>query len=136
MRRGRIIAAAASAVAAVAFAAPAALAATPQQIGRDLADGRQDGTYTKQELADYARNAAEQGYGGPVAQAVPRTDALGGNAGASTGGVTAAGRQDSGTLAFTGLDLALLTGGGLFLLALGAVLRWVSRDRGLRKSNS
>jgi hypothetical protein len=131
MRRGRIIAAAASVVVAVAFAAPAALAAGPQQIGRDLADGRLDGTYTKQELSDYIRNATEQGYGGPVAQSAPRSGILGGGAG--EGGERLAGGQESGTLAFTGFDLALLSVGALFLLALGAVLRWASRERALRK---
>jgi hypothetical protein len=133
MRRGRIITAAASAVAAVAFAAPAALAATPQQIGRDLADGRLDGTYSKQELSDYLRNAAEQGYGGPISQSAPRSGILGGEAGESDSRLAAGGRQGGGTLAFTGFDLALLTVGGLFLLALGAVLRWASRERAWRK---
>jgi hypothetical protein len=134
MRRGRIIAAVVAAVAAVAFAAPAATAATPQQVGRDLADGRLDGTYTQRELADYVRNAAEQGYGTPVSQSAPKSSVLAGGAGES-GGQVAAG-QGGGTLAFTGIDLALLTAGGLFLLALGAVLRWASRDRAGRKHAS
>jgi hypothetical protein len=130
MRRGRIITAAASVVVAVAFAAPAALAAGPQTIGRDLADGRLDGTYSKQELADYVRNAAEQGYGGPVAQAAPSSGILGG---AAEGGERVAAAPKAGTLAFTGFDLTLLAVGALFLLALGAVLRWASRERALRK---
>jgi hypothetical protein len=132
MRRGRIITAVASAIAAVAFAAPAALAATPQQIGNDLADGRVDGTYTQRELSEYVRNAAQQGYSSPISQSTPPSAVAGGNAGGEAGEVTAAGRGGE-TLAFTGFDLALLTIGGLFLLALGAVLRWASRDRALRK---
>jgi hypothetical protein len=131
MRRGRIIAAAASAVAAVAFAAPAALAATPQQIGRDLADGRLDGTYTRQDLSNYIRNAAEHGYGSPISQSAPSSGILGSGAGEAEGRLAKS--REGGTLAFTGFDLALLTVGGLFLLALGFVLRWASRERAWRK---
>jgi hypothetical protein len=137
MRRGRFITAVVAAVAAVAFAAPMATAATPQQIGRDLADGRLDGTYTQRELSDYYRNAGEQGYGGPVAQSTPPS----GTAGEQTGGVegaqsVAAGQQSQGTLPFTGFDAALLVAGGLFLLALGAVLRWAGRERASERTGS
>ena len=128
MRRERIITVVASAVAAVAFAAPTALAATPQQIGQDLADGRMDGTYTKQEMSDYLRNAAEQGYASPISQSASPT---GGQAGEQA--QLAGNNQSGGTLAFTGVDLALLTAGGLFLLALGALLRWASRERVARR---
>jgi hypothetical protein len=128
MRRERVIALVASAVAAVAFAAPAALAATPQQIGADLADGRLDGTYTHQELSDYYRNAAQQGYGTPVSQSTPPAGSLGVQEGQGVEGAAGA-QQSGGTLPFTGLDVALLAAGGLFLLALGALLRWASRER-------
>jgi hypothetical protein len=124
MRRERIIAVVASAVAVVAFAAPTALAATPQQIGQDLADGRLDGTYTKQEMSDYLRSAAQQGYASPISQSA---------APAGEQAQLGASNESGGTLAFTGVDLGLLTVGGLFLLALGVVLRLASRDRVGRK---
>jgi hypothetical protein len=133
MRRGRIIAAVVTAATAAAFAAPAALAATPQEIGADLADGRLDGTYSQQELADYVRNAAERGYANPVSEAAPPGGILGGEAG-ETAALAGDTEASGGLLAFTGFDLALLTIGGLFLLALGALLRWASRERIWRKS--
>jgi hypothetical protein len=128
-RRGRIASVAATAIAAVAVAAPAGLAATPQKINSDLADGRLDGTYSQKDLSNYLKSATAQGYGGPVQQASPPSGVLGG------GATLAADRgARGGTLAFTGLDLALLTFGGLLLLALGAVLRWASRERAPQKS--
>ena len=47
---------------------------------------------------------------------------------AGSGGPTA--EADSGSLPFTGLDLALLVGGGVLLVATGATLARVSRHRG------
>jgi hypothetical protein len=126
-RRGRIASVAAAAIAAVAVAAPAGLAATPQKINSDLADGRLDGTYSQKDLSNYLKSATAQGYGGPVQQASPPSGVLG-------DATLAADRGSRGeTLAFTGLDLALLTVGGFLLLALGAVLRWVSREKAWRK---
>ena len=134
MRRGRFTTVAATVVAAVTLGTPAALAATPQQIGRDLADGRLDGTYSQKDLANYVRSAAQAGYSNPVSQASPPSGILGGGAGGRDGTTLAADRrQGGGALAFTGFDLALLTVGGLLLLALGAVLRWASRERVWRK---
>lgn len=47
--------------------APGALAATPEDIYKDLADnGRLDGTYTQAELQAFLQNASVQGYGNPV----------------------------------------------------------------------
>lgn len=47
--------------------APGALAATPEEIYKDLADnGRLDGTYTQQELQAFVQSASVQGYGNPV----------------------------------------------------------------------
>lgn len=47
--------------------APGALAATPEEIYKDLADnGRLDGTYTQAELQAYVQSASVQGYGNPV----------------------------------------------------------------------
>ena len=133
MRRGRFIIAGAAAVAAVSLATPAGLAATPQQINRDLADGRLDGNYTKKDLSNYVKSATAQGYAPPAAQSGPPAGVLGGSGGGPA--ALAADRGQGGdTLAFTGLDLALLTVGGLFLLALGAVLRWLSRERVWRRS--
>jgi hypothetical protein len=129
MRRGRIIAVATAAVAAMAFAAPGGLAATPREISNDLADGRLNGKYTKQELASYLQSATAQGYESPVGAvagaAVTRS---------SSTERQASGGTQGGTLAFTGIDLALLTVGGLLLLALGALLRWGTRERGWRRN--
>lgn len=53
--------------AAVLVMAPGALAATPEDIYKDLADnGRLDGTYTQAELQAFLQNASVQGYGNPV----------------------------------------------------------------------
>ena len=47
--------------------APGALAATPQDIYKDLADnGRLDATYTQAELQAFLQSASVQGYGNPV----------------------------------------------------------------------
>ncbi len=130
MRRERIITVAIAAVAVMAFAAPGGLAGTPRDISQDLADGRLDGKYTKAEMAAYLQNATVQGYGGPVG-------AVAGAATRASSTEQSAGRQagsQGGALAFTGLDLALLTVGGLLLLALGAILRWASRERSWRRS--
>jgi hypothetical protein len=44
-------------------------------------------------------------------------------------GVAGQGVQASGTLPFTGLDLALVVGGGMLLLLTGWTLRRVGRDK-------
>ena len=54
--------------------APAALAATPEEIYSDLADnGRLDGTYTKAEMDAFLQSPAVQGYGNPTVVVVPPT---------------------------------------------------------------
>ena len=54
--------------------APAALAATPEEIYKDLADnGRLDGTYTQAEMDAFLQSAAVQGYGNPTVVVVPPT---------------------------------------------------------------
>lgn len=59
---------------AVLVGAPAALAATPEEIYKDLADnGRLDGTYTQAELQAFLQSASVQGYGNPVVVATPPT---------------------------------------------------------------
>jgi hypothetical protein len=108
------------------LAAPAALAATPEQIYRDFeADRKLDGAYTVAELQAVLQSPIVQGYGKrevvtelrptierqvaaeqPLQQAVEREG-----------------------LPFTGLDLALLTAGGLFLLAFGFSLRRLAKAK-------
>jgi hypothetical protein len=61
-----------------------------------------------------AQTPADQGYGGE-----------GGVAGEVGGSVSGGG----GSLPFTGLDLGLLIGGGLLLIAFGVMLRRFSRSR-------
>ena len=97
---------------------PLAFAATPDQIRQDLADGVLDGTYSQADLERASVNATFQGYGGPGAGDVEQ------GAVEQGGGVAAAG-----TLPFTGLDLALLVGGGLGLILLGLTLRRVVGTR-------
>ena len=86
-------------------AAPAAVAATPQQIYRDYADnGRLDQSYSKADLKAALKYAAVQGY--------PRV----GVQGAVQQALGAQAVKTSGGLPFTGLDLtvvALLGGSGL-----------------------
>lgn len=54
--------------------APAALAATPEEIYKDLADnGRLDGTYSQAEIDAFLQSAAVQGYGNPTVVVVPPT---------------------------------------------------------------
>jgi hypothetical protein len=102
------------------FVAPAAVAATPEQIYRDFADNRKlDGQYEVADLQAALQSPIVQGYGAPsvvtelrptiqqqVAAQQPLEEAV-----------------ERGGLPFTGLDLALLTAGGLFLLAFGFSLR-------------
>ena len=51
---------------------PAALAATPEDIYRDLADnGKLDGAYTQAEVQAFLQSASVQGYGNPIVVTVP-----------------------------------------------------------------
>lgn len=72
MRRRRVITWTTS-VAAALLLAPGALAATPEDIARDLADGNLGGTYTQQELADYLLSATVQVYENPETPPLPPT---------------------------------------------------------------
>lgn len=173
MRRGRIITRIAT-VGAVALLAPAAYAASPSEIGADLADGSLDGSYTQAELRAYLQNATVQGYDLPTRLPItetgnlpPVTPAAGGNPPAVTPVTGVAGVQtpvqkpvqkpvrtaakpsakvpsasvagvqtpplattrEVGTLPFTGIDLALLTFGGLLLLLLGLGARRLGQQR-------
>jgi hypothetical protein len=69
--------------------------------------------------------------GGPPAGPPSGGGAAGGAEGAPSGGAVAAeaGEAEGGLLAFTGLDVALIVGGGLLLLAAGVALsRVVARN--------
>ena len=100
--------------------APGALAATPKQIYRDYADnGRLDAKYSKADLDRALKDAVLQGYGKPNVNAGFAPAA--GAAGASSG--------NTGGLPFTGLDLTLMAVGGGALLAAGAGLRRIAKNR-------
>jgi hypothetical protein len=100
------------------MAAPAAVAATPQQIYRDYADnGRLDHAYTKADLNAALRYAALQGYPQVGVQGAVQ-QALGAQAVKTSGG-----------LPFTGLDLALMAVGGALLIGAGTTLRKLGHAR-------
>jgi hypothetical protein len=100
------------------IAAPAALAATPQQIYRDYADnGRLDHSYSKADLQAALRYAAIQGYPQVGVQGAVQ-QALGAQAVKTSGG-----------LPFTGLDLALMAVGGALLIGAGTTLRKLGRAK-------
>jgi hypothetical protein len=114
------------------LASSAALAASPRQIYNDYADnGRLDGAYSPRELQSALTDATIQGYGKPAVVAPMKAEIkrkLGG--GQVAGGKEALDRPArSGTLPFTGLDLALIVGGALLLLLVGGGLRRLSRSR-------
>jgi hypothetical protein len=116
-------------VAAVAMlVAPATFAATPEQVYRDYAeDSRLDSSYTVAELEAALQSPVVQGYGGE--------EVVTGLQPAIQSQIAAAQQPPLGTaqesegLPFTGLDLALLTAGGLFLLAFGASLRRLAKAK-------
>jgi hypothetical protein len=112
---------------AVLLGAPAAFAATPEQIYSDFADnGKLDATYEVADLQATLQSPIVQGYGKReivtelrptiqrqiAAEQQPLEEAV-----------------ERGGLPFTGLDLALLTAGGLFLLAFGVSLRRLARAK-------
>jgi hypothetical protein len=103
------------------FVAPAALAATPEQIYRDFADdSRLDGRYSVNELEATLQSPIVQGYVSPAVVSGLRP-ALQSQIAAQQQPLETV--REAETLPFTGLDLALLTAGGLFLLAFGFSLR-------------
>lgn len=110
----------------VLLGAPAAFAATPEQIYRDFEDGRLDGRYSVADLQAALQSPVVQGYGKPhvvtelrptiqrqIAAQQPPLETV----------------RERGGLPFTGLDLALLTAGGLFLLAFGFSLRRLAKAK-------
>jgi hypothetical protein len=109
------------------LAVPSAFAATPEQIYSDFANDRKlDGRYTVADLKSALQSPVIQGYGDDrvvtqlrpaiqrqvAAQQQPLQEEVG-----------------RGGLPFTGLDLALLTAGGLFLLAFGFSLRRLAKAK-------
>jgi hypothetical protein len=111
------------------FVAPAAFAATPEQIYRDFAeDSRLDGRYSTNDLQATLHSPTIQGYEdenvvSALRPAVRSQIAAQQQPQAQQGQPPLETVQESETLPFTGLDLALLTAGGLFLLAFGFSLR-------------
>jgi len=107
------------------FAVPAFAAATAtsvqSRIAKDLADGRLDGTYTKSQLSAYFKNATVQGYPSTPKNSVAGTVV-------AQSGVKSA-KKTSGTLPFTGADLALVTAGGIVLVGVGFGMRRLGRKR-------
>ena len=134
-----------AAVAMVVLAAPAGASST-RAIAQDLKDGKLDASYTRGELEAYIKDAVVQGYGNPITQPVTPVDSgvaaeesptageepTTGLAGEET---TAGGSPELGTVAevgslpFTGVDLALLTVGGMLLLGLGIGARRLGGQR-------
>lgn len=125
---------------------PSALAATPKEIYRDLADnGRLDRTYTQAEMSAFLKSATVQGYGNPVVVAPPPSQRPPSGGDAPTEGV--AGEQQTfvssedeaapalaetataGTLPFTGAELGLFALVGGVLLLGGIALRASARQR-------
>ncbi len=101
-----------------------AAAATPSEIYADYADNsRLDAAYSTSDLENALNSAVIQGYGSPIITPGFRTEvkqAIDQNT-ATTG--------ESGTLPFTGVDLALLTAGGFALLLLGWGFRRFGKAR-------
>jgi hypothetical protein len=112
---------------AVLLGAPGAFAATPEDVYRDFADnGRLDANYDVADLKAALQDPIVQGYGERevVTELRPTIRRQ-----------IAAEQQpleeevERGGLPFTGLDLALLTAGGLFLLAFGIGLRRLAKAK-------
>jgi hypothetical protein len=130
--------AAALAVAAL-FAVPAASAATPEQIYRDFAvDNRLDGRYSVRDLQATLQSPIVQGYGDddvvsslrPAVQSEIAAQQQPQGQQQQPGGQSPLETvSESETLPFTGLDLALLTAGALFLLAFGFSLRRLAKAK-------
>lgn len=100
------------------FVVPAAFGATADDIYRDYADnGRLDAQYTDRELRAVLKSPAVQVYGKPTVTPGLRAEVLTQLA------------PTKGTLPFTGLDLALLTAGGIGLAIAGGALRRHGRRR-------
>jgi hypothetical protein len=123
--RGAVLAVAVVAL----LVAPAALAATPEQIYRDYADdSRLSGNYTVTDLQAALQNPVVQGYGEEEVVAGLQPAIQSQIAAQQQQPPLGAVRESEG-LPFTGLDLALLTAGGLFLLAFGMSMRRLAKAK-------
>ncbi|HWG55189.1 MAG TPA: hypothetical protein VNT58_01575 [Gaiellaceae bacterium] len=154
MRRG-IVMGLVAALAAIVMV-PGAVAATPEEICRDLTDnGRLDGTYTQAELAAFLQSATVQGYCPSRAVVPPPANQGGQQTGQkpantkvqkpvkAVAGVQSpvqrpqqtpqksplAQTRQAGTLPFTGSELVVFTLVGGALLVGGFVLRASARQR-------
>jgi hypothetical protein len=126
--RGRILWSVATLSLAVVVGVPAAFgaSATPEQIYQDYAaHGKLTKHYARADLARALRDARVSGYGKPTVNqgAAPAIQRAMGPAAAAH-----AVRPSRG-LPFTGVDLALMVLGGAGLLAFGAGLRRLGKDR-------
>jgi hypothetical protein len=102
-----------------------ATAATPSEIYADYADNnRLDRQYSDRDLQNALNSAVIQGYGRPTVTGGFRAEVK-----KQLGQDVAATQKTSGTLPFTGVDLALLTAGALVLLLMGWGFRRVGRAR-------
>jgi len=128
MRRGRFITGVSALAAAAMIGAPGAMAASPQQIYKDYADnGRLDHKYSQADLQRALKNAVFQGYnlGGNLHATVKKSS----HPSSGVLGSQLPQAHRAGTLPFTGVDLALMTAGGLGLLGLGAGMRRLGRNK-------
>jgi hypothetical protein len=113
--------------AAILVGAPGALAATPADIYRDLADnGELNGTYTRAEMRAFLQNAPVQGYGNAVVTPGAAVVTLGA-ADAAAADPVDADVVTVGALPFTGADLGVLGAVGGLLLVGGVLLRVSAR---------
>jgi hypothetical protein len=127
----RFIVAACALAGVMLFAVPVGLAATPQQIYRDYAKhGHLTGHYSKADLQRALKDAVLQGYTPTGSKpAIKKKAGQQGQQGVAGGqkNVNAPPVKSTGGLPFTGLDLALISIGGILLLAFGAGLRRFAR---------
>jgi LPXTG-motif cell wall-anchored protein len=162
MRRGLIGTAVAAFVIAAAFAvAPgAALAASPQDICKDLQDGKVDGNYSLADWQAFLRDPTVQGYCPPVVVVIPPTVKTTTSSSGTAPAVAltpqpaparkaavkgaqhtvtqkpkpapapVATSRTTGSLPLTGADLSVFAVVGLALIAIGLALRSTTKRRG------
>jgi hypothetical protein len=115
--------------AAMLVSAPVAMASSPSDIYRDLADnGELNSSYSKAEMQAFLKDAPVQGYGNAVVDPSTPTPSAGGVAGETTDPVPAT--ETAATveaLPFTGAELGVLALVGAALLVGGFLLRASAR---------
>jgi hypothetical protein len=131
MRRGRFTAGLIALAAAALLGAPGGLAASPKAIYRDYQDnGRLDGNYSAAELQQALKDVVLLGYPNPTGQVGPKIHTKISKPRSGVLGAPPVTRTATKpTLPFTGVDLVLMTAGGLCLLLLGAGLRRLARNK-------